>query len=178
MAEFLDSPFLMGKYGEQPNELALMSCKRNQIKNERLLQLLEDDLQKGNRLEEKYNLAKFKGEPTPTYNCHGMTFACRRTGISDLNTLRQVWEEDNYVEIKEIAKVLPGDIVLYYKGGEIIHSGIVMHVELQNNILPNITILSKWGKHKEVIHNVNDSPYSVNSVKKYGRVNHGYKLIQ
>lgn len=33
-------------------------------------------------------------EPTPRFNCHGMTFGSRRTAIFDANTLRQILEED------------------------------------------------------------------------------------
>ena len=59
--------------------------------------------------------------------------------------------------------VLPGDVVVYFTGGDAEHSGIVVGLDL----VP--LILSKWGPAHEVIHRVNECPYDATEIS-YFRV--------
>jgi cytochrome P450 len=83
--------------------------------------------------------------PSRKYNCHGLTFASRRTWIWKPAEVAKILADDEYVRV-ELADVLPGDIVLYVQNGDIEHSGIVM------SLGPVPMILSKWGPAHEVVH--------------------------
>ena len=52
-------------------------------------------------------------EATALYNCHGMTFACRRTGIYETEDIRHILSDDGYRRLSD-TEVREGDIVLYY----------------------------------------------------------------
>jgi hypothetical protein len=103
-----------------------------------------------------------------TYNCHGLTFASRRTEITSPAEIRKILVEDAY-EMVQINDVLPGDIVIYISNdNDIEHSGIVVDVpRFVGQILPNPKILSKWGSAHEVIHMVRDCPYNASRVEYY-----------
>src|SRR5438105_3711220 len=78
--------------------------------------------------------------PCATFNCHGLTFGSRRTWIDGSKQIETILEDDDYKEIR-YEQVLPGDIAIYTKDGQIEHSGIV--VEAPSKLkLPKI--LSKW----------------------------------
>lgn len=118
--------------------------------------------------EKTHPYAKFRPPPNPIYNCHGLVFASRRTGIQRSDILHTVLDDDGYTEIVR-DKVLPGDIILYYgEDGDIEHSGIVItkpdDVQLK---IPQV--VSKWGKYKEVVHSANDCQYTFANVR-YFRV--------
>ena len=111
--------------------------------------------------------------PCNTYNCHGLTFAARRTAIRV--GIDQIILDDDYQEISR-ANVLPGDLVIYYATtaftglvvNEIEHSGIV--IAKDPGPLGAIRVLSKWGFGDEWVHFVNDCPYDSSHVKYY-RIN-------
>jgi hypothetical protein len=127
--------------------------------------------------QEKYLLCKFKGNPTPKYNCHGMAFASRRTNIDQTIELRKILKEDSYIGVND-KEVMAGDLVLYVNAtgtGEIEHTGIVLQAEFPKSGLPFILVLSKWGKYKEAIHDVKNCPYN-NCILEYWRNNHGYVI--
>lgn len=102
--------------------------------------------------------AQFVSQPCPIYNCHGLTFASRRTQ-PDEESLGRVLSEDGYRELGEQDEVRPGDVVLYYDlDGDVTHSGIVVDVrECMSVRVP--FVWSKWGHWREVIHNVKYCPY-------------------
>lgn len=108
--------------------------------------------------------------PTPvcyTYNCHGLTFAARRTEIWSSSQVRKILSEDDYDMIGCINEVLPGDIVIYIdEHGDICHSGIVIE-NAADLLVRNPKILSKWGCAHEVIHFVKDCPYNQSNVEYY-----------
>ena len=90
---------------------------------------------------------------SPLYNCHGLTFASRRTRITDPQGIQQILVDDNWVEL-EMKDALPGDVVVYYsEEGEPNHSGIV--VEVGGLGVPRIC--SKWGSAGEYIHLLTDT---------------------
>lgn len=102
--------------------------------------------------------------PTPRYNCHGMTFASRRTGIYEVDDIRLILEEDSYVEV-DTSDILAGDVIIYFdEDGDPEHSGLV--VEPPSNFgVPRV--VSKWGKFSELIHWANRCPYTFGNVRYY-----------
>lgn len=99
---------------------------------------------------------------SPVYNCHGLTFASRRTAISDPADIARILGEDDYDEVADLAQVRPGDIAVYYSESDAEHSGIVIE---NDGKIPKV--LSKWGLGKEVIHWLHQCPYDHSSVKYY-----------
>lgn len=108
--------------------------------------------------------AVFRTGIIPVYNCHGLTFASRRTSLGEASVIRKILMDDRYVRIEDVDKVLPGDIVLYVNSddGDIEHSGVVLEVPEQLGLVKLPRILSKWGKSGEVIHWVSNCPYNGN----------------
>jgi hypothetical protein len=102
--------------------------------------------------------------PSARYNCHGLVFAARRTGISDPAEVLKILTDDGYSELRMKEKPLPGDIAIYREEGDIVHSGIVMWVKADEP-----WILGKWGDCHEVIHSVMDCPY-IKAVVTYYRL--------
>lgn len=115
---------------------------------------------------------KFKTAPSPIYNCHGMSFACRRTNIDKSTEIRKIITEDGYIEMA-LKDTLPGDIVLYINSqdGDIIHSATVTNVIVVENNIPTIFVVSKWGKYREAVHNLYTSPYK-NCIFEFYRLSH------
>ena len=72
--------------------------------------------------------------------------------------------DDDYKSIDE-KDVLPGDIVLYYKNGDLEHSGIVITKPEPQKLQPSV--ISKWGCYCEVIHYAHDCPYSTEDIRYY-----------
>lgn len=116
-------------------------------------------------LKRRYHGLQIRNNPTDCYNCHGMTFASRRTGIYDTSSIYEIIKDDEYHEIAK-ETVLPGDIVLYYgEGGDIEHSGLVIS---KTSGAPEIPIIiSKWGMAFEAIHSVYSCPYNMGQIKFY-----------
>ena len=101
--------------------------------------------------------------PTRQYNCHGLTFASRRTWIWKASEVAKILRDDDYRQI-QVKDVLPGDIVLYTENGDAEHSGVVIKI----GDVP--IVLSKWGPAHEVIHLANDCPYDAMQIS-YHRIN-------
>lgn len=97
------------------------------------------------------------------YNCHGLTFGARRTGITDSADVAKILKDDGYRVLQDSERIWFGDVAIYLEQGEITHSGIVVFVE------PNGTpwILSKWGRYHEAVHKPLDCPYRSGGVKYY-----------
>src|SRR2546430_14604689 len=87
--------------------------------------------------------SKLRTDPNPRYNCHGLTFASRRTCVLDENEISRILQEDGYEPVGREA-VLPGDIAVYYSnnGSSIDHSGIVVSAPEGPGGVP--MICSKW----------------------------------
>lgn len=86
--------------------------------------------------------------PTFAYNCHGLTFASRRTQIWSSADIAHIIQEDGYRKIED-KDILAGDVIVYQSQdtGEIEHSGIVIE---KAKSLSGPLILSKWGVCHEV----------------------------
>lgn len=114
---------------------------------------------------DKYRNVIFRSHPTGIYNCHGLVFASRRTGIDDSREILKILREDNYKEISR-DEVLPGDIILYFaEDGDIEHSGIV--ISRPDSVLHIPKVYSKWGRYREAIHYANDCEYDFSQTKYY-----------
>jgi hypothetical protein len=90
---------------------------------------------------EKNATIEFVNSASPIYNCHGLTFASKRSAIYDAQEVNKILDEDDYIVICKVTDVRRGDIIVYYSSdGDAEHSGLVIGA-LQR--LP--IILSKWG---------------------------------
>jgi len=150
-------------------ELNLDSAMQCQIPNEQTHEISYFEQSQFSQLDTAFSIVAVRSEPTARYNCHGLTFAGRRTAIHKSTAVQQALHEDGYVAI-DPSEVLPGDIIMYYEdGGDIEHSGIVLK-QPREEFLRIPLVVSKWGKHRELIHWANQSPYSFANVK-YFRIN-------
>jgi len=116
-------------------------------------------------LKVQYLGSKFKSGPSQLYNCHGMTFANRRTGIYENKVISTILNDDSYIEVNSLS-ILPGDIVIYFSNdGDAEHSGIILQCPSGQEIAP--IVLSKWGSSFEVIHSLYLCPYDLSNIKYY-----------
>ena len=114
-------------------------------------------------LKQKFSNLTFKSEPSSTYNCHGMTFANRRTNIFEISEIGKILNDDRYIHVN-LKEVLPGDIALYYsEDGDIEHSAIV--IQKPDNDLNVAFVISKWGSLHEVIHPIYICPYDTSNIR-------------
>ena len=121
--------------------------------------LSASDLHYADVYKRQFNFATYRSGPCGFYNCHGLTFASRRTRIFESEDIWRILKEDNYKTVLE-QDVLPGDIVIYYRKGDPQHSGIVVAIPHIQDPLSQFRILSKWGHSHEVVHALRDCPYS------------------
>jgi hypothetical protein len=103
----------------------------------------------------------------PQYNCHGLTFASRRTAVIDDADVIQILREDGYDQVDK-RDVLPGDIAIYYSStGSIEHSAVVVSSAEAPSYIP--FVVSKWGViGPEVYHHATTGPdYAVSNIIYY-----------
>jgi hypothetical protein len=102
------------------------------------------------------------GPPTGRYNCHGLTFASRRTCIpkvGDPFSIDDLLARDRFATV---SSPQIGDIITYRgQSGEIEHSGVVSSVA----DLGSVRVRSKWGCLEEVEHLAQDGPYRDYSIQ-------------
>ena len=108
------------------------------------------------RAAEKLSRGTFSGlslrSISNTYDCVGMVFGSRRTWI-DTDQLALIFEDDGYIEVKDRAEVWIGDVIIYRKGREVTHVGLVIGKSFnQEGKSQRFMILSKWGAGGEYIH--------------------------
>lgn len=101
---------------------------------------------------------------TPTYNCHGLTFASRRTRVLDGDTVEKILRDDGYQPIAH-SDVLAGDVAIYFNPdtGLIDHSGVVVHPVPSPPYIP--VLVSKWGSGPEVVHPANVGPFDPGAIR-------------
>ena len=132
--------------------------KGSEIRNAQTINNLSMfDLSCADNYKRMHNFATPRTGPCGYYNCHGLTFASRRTRITESDDIMRILMEDNYKEIKK-QDVKPGDIAIYFNEGDPRHSGIVVSVPIDNNYA-QICVVSKWGNGHEYFHALNDCPY-------------------
>src|SRR5450432_3451489 len=114
-------PLIISEYQADSYILKLQTCERNDIDNEQCFTLSKFEVSQATSFETDYVLATFKSEMTPIYNCHGFTFASKRTGIYSDSEIEKILNDDKYIEIKTEKDVLPGDVIIYYNESGISH---------------------------------------------------------
>lgn len=110
----------------------------------------------------RYPRADLRRLPTGIYNCHGMTFAARRTQIPDPEVVPAILEDDGYARVSP-GSVREGDVAVYYDGREVAHTGVVLQVEADERLLGHgraARVMSKWGSAGEYVHYAHESPYA------------------
>ena len=119
------------------------------------------------RFEKTYDKAQRRTAPSALFNCHGLTFASRRTKIDLPSQIQLILIDDKY-EIVPSANVKPGDIVVYVSDttGDANHSGIVVAYDAN---LASPIVCSKWGKGGEYVHPVHHCPRAYGPSVKYYR---------
>lgn len=150
--------------------IKLQTREGNDVENFQLFALSPFEKKDAERIRQKWSgkAVEFRCGDIPVYNCHGLTFASRRTRIWNSDDLRKILKDDRYDEVVDRAEVLPGDIILYFTDtGDIEHSGIVVSKPDGPLLVPRV--LSKWGSGCEAIHPANNCPYKF-SLTKYYRV--------
>jgi hypothetical protein len=148
-------------------EIALVTRKGNPIPNSQYHEIARLAMSEMPVLKKEFDRVEFRTGPNPIYNCHGLTFASRRTGINNL-PWKMILDDDGYVEVLE-KEALPGDVVIYFgESGSAEHSGIVIK-KMESN-LSSPTIVSKWGSAGEAIHYAHDVPPAFGSNRHYYRV--------
>ncbi len=150
----------------QSQSIALQTRKGNDIQNYQSFKLSPWENKQIKVVLRNYPEAKVRNDPTPIYNCHGLTFASRRTAIIDAQEIWNIIKDDNYNQITT-DEVLPGDIILYFSDdGDIEHSGVVI-IEPNKSDFKIPIIISKWGCGHEFIHSATFCPYSKSNMKYY-----------
>ena len=105
---------------------------------------------------------------TGRYNCHGLVFASRRTGIPRVGVpvdIDGILRRDRYHRVESPST---GDVVVYRSPAhEIEHTGIVSRVERihETSQAPVVYVWSKWGYFEECEHLESVSPYSGTTVE-------------
>lgn len=124
------------------------------------IDLQEGEVQRHEAFKSQYHRDLTIRTPSmPSYNCHGMVFASRRTAVRDPSIVQRILLEESYLEISDAKMLMPGDIVAYYNedvlGESIVHTGVVLSaLSYQGDTMVVPKILSKWGNFEEIIHNV------------------------
>ena len=167
---------ILNEYQELPCSIKTHTSHDTPIANSQSKILLYSENEIVNSFEKDFE-NKFKGVADPFYNCHGLTFACKRTGIYNSNEIWKIIKEE-YRPIKTEREVLVGDIVLYLTSDEqdILHSGIV--VQSNQETIPDILIYSKVLKGREIVHKPTKCTYYItfNATIKYFRITHDGKF--
>ena len=114
-----------------------------------------------------FNIISIRTQNSTKYNCHGLTFASRRTSIRHPINIQAILQDDNYQEIDDLTKVRPGDIIVYQsEPGDYTHSGIVVdHAPLSQEII----VCSKWGCGPEVLHVYHEVPKVYGAIYRFLR---------
>ncbi|MBD1856454.1 MULTISPECIES: hypothetical protein [Leptolyngbya] len=139
--------------------VALETCSRQHIRNERPKELPPEMIQAGLEMDRKTNPNAKLRSASSTYNCMGMVFASRRTCI-DIEELEFILKEDKYRRLSGLNEVEVGDVVVYYENETPTHVGLIIGLEFDiANASREVKVLSKWGHHGEYIHLIQDVPY-------------------
>lgn len=161
---------ILTKYQDSQKAIYMQTSRRRWIKNCQQSVLLDSEELTSQRAEAKFE-SKFHGEICTLYNCHGLTFAARRTGIFEDEEVQKILD-DEYIEIKNHSQSQVGDVVIYYSEGiGIAHSGLIIFAKHTPNDLSEVRVLSKEKKYREIIHLIVKTPYFHTEYKIF-RFNH------
>ena len=152
--------YLLGREGR----IVLQTRKGTQIENHQVFELSQLLRNVSSGIEQMYQNAEKRSNPSGIYNCHGLTFASRRCYIDKPEEVMKMLADDDYIEVERI-DVQPGDIIVYFSNGDVEHSGIV--IEHPNRTLYNPLVLSKWAYSSEFIHRMAECPYDCTNIRFY-----------
>lgn len=155
--------------GTESDKIVLQTSKKTDIDNAQFHTRTKQEETIANIVEQKFN-STYQGSPSKIYNCHGLTFASRRTGIYEDSEIQKILK-DEYVEIRS-DQIIVGDIALWVKDKQYIHSALVVQICDNNQVF----VLSKTRDFKEIVHLVTTSPYPYDIIKYY-RITHGLPAI-
>ncbi len=146
-----------------PGSIALSTRLGREIPNAQILDVPPGHAERAKaQMRHHYAAISFERRPASgVYNCHGLTFANRRTGIHDDQAIADILNDDGYLEVP-IGDVMPGDLALYCRGAEIEHSAVVLRVVRgvpEGTSLRRVDVLSKCGSAGEYVHVANEGPY-------------------
>lgn len=135
--------------------IRLETSKRQGIRNHQDEEISPSVRNWGRDLPRLHQKAQLRTNMSPVYNCHGLTFASRRTRIENTPEVMKILDDDLYEEIP-MKSTLPGDIVIYYSNnGDANHSGVVVEYS-EALVLP--IVCSKWGSAGEFVHPLKECP--------------------
>jgi len=147
--------------------IRLETSKRSGIDNLQIFDISAFERNWNARIPKLHPRAEQRTAASPIYNCHGLTFACRRTRVTEAGSIKRILQDDSWTEVL-MADSLPGDIVIYYSDdGDPNHSGIV----LEKNNLGIPKICSKWGSAGEFNHLLTDHPSIYGPTARFYRCN-------
>ena len=113
---------------------------------------------------------EFLQGPCPIYNCHGLTFASRRSTVDEETpAFERILKEDGYEPVPPGGNARVGDIVVYCNERlEFFHSGIVVSIiKAEGGLKDMPRVWSKWGKGHEALHPLHSCPYPQDAVRYY-----------
>lgn len=149
-----------GREIPQPNPLVLEKFRQTEeLVRIQTVELVDDLLRKG-----KTEL-HIRSVSAHLYDCVGMIFANRRAWI-DIDDVDQILSSDGYSPVEKEDLVV-GDVVVYTLDKRRVHVGVVTCVLPVLGKIPNTRVLSKWGKHGEVEHRMEDVPYHLGKPSEY-----------
>jgi hypothetical protein len=108
---------------------------------------------------------KVRNGPSGYYNCHGLTFASRRTNIEEPDDIWHILNDDGYIPIP-FNEARPGDVLVYFKDGVINHTAII--VSEPDPFLKVPMVIAKFSSGPEAICAANACPeYNLVDAKVY-----------
>lgn len=146
--------------------IRIETSRRRGIDNHQDAEILEGQMMWFKTLPKMHPNAIPRTKPSALFNCHGLTFASRRSKILDWRNIQRIIEDDCWKEVT-LNDVLPGDIVVYFDDeGDANHSGVV--VQYSKDIFTPL-IVSKWGYGPEFVHKLSDVPKMYGPITKFYR---------
>lgn len=155
----------MADFADTPRSIALATRIGREIPNEQIPEMAPVVVARLQKIfRSRYPALRERRPPSGLYNCHGLTFANRRTGIYDPQLIELLLQDDGFRKIG-LRQVEPVDLVVYYDEGEVSHTGIVLEViEGEPPSLRVARLVSKWGQAGEFIHTVTEGEYREHAV--------------
>lgn len=144
----------------QPNPLVLEKFRQT----EKLVRIQTKEIVDELRVKRKSEL-RIRSVSAHLYDCVGMVFANRRARI-DIEHIDRILQSDAYQPVS-IDDLIVGDVVVYTLDRKRVHVGQVTRVLPSLGSVRNILVLSKWGKHGEVEHRLEDVPYYLGKPSEY-----------
>ena len=141
--------FGLSELGVQPPQsIPLATRKRNSIANSQGGKVAYGRIQAFRDLCQSRRW-EFRCDSEGIYNCAGLVWATRRTGISESSEWLKVLREDDYRQLVVLENLAPDDLALYRD----VDDNTYLHVARIVRLIPGVSsssamipiVLSKWG---------------------------------